>query len=295
MSSYASKLGLGTAQWGMQYGVSNTQGQTVHEEVDKIIKMAHNAGISILDTAFLYGNAEQTLGRSNLASFRVITKTPQFRKEMISKLDADHLVDTFFSSLQKLGLKSTYGLLLHNVEDIFTPHGVRLVAALELLKRQGLVTKIGISVYGSNQIEKALELFKPDIVQLPLNVLDQRLIHDGTLAHLSGLGIEVHARSIFLQGLLLMNINDMPFYFKPWMPLLAKWQSFCRDHSISPLDAALGYVCELKDVTQALVGVQTQNQLEELLEASSTLDSSYFDQFACDDTQLLNPSFWSIS
>lgn len=295
MSKYASKLGLGTAQWGMKYGVSNTQGQTPLEEVNRILRVARRAGISLLDTASLYGNAEQTLGHFDLSSFRVITKTPRLGKDFVSKADVENLVQTFFASLQKLGLKSIYGVLLHNAEDIFAPHGTQLIDALERLKSQGLISKIGVSIYDSSQIKKALDIFKPDIIQLPINVLDQRLIQDGTIAHLSGLGIEVHARSAFLQGLLLMSSNDRPPYFEPWAPLLSRWQRFCSDQLTSPLHAALGFVCGLKDVSHALVGVQNQHQLKEILDNSTTLDYSDFDQFASDDPKLLDPSVWSLA
>jgi aryl-alcohol dehydrogenase-like predicted oxidoreductase len=295
MNKCVSKLGLGTAQWGMKYGVSNTQGQTPLEEVDKILRVAHSAGISLLDTASLYGNAEQILGQLDLSSFRVITKTPKFEKDLVSESDVENLVQTFFSSLQKLGLKSTYGVLFHNAEDIFAPNGAQLIDALERLKSQGLIEKIGVSVYDSCQIKKALNLFKPDIIQLPINVLDQRLIQDGTIAHLSGLGVEVHARSAFLQGLLLMGSSDRPPYFEPWAPLLSKWQRFCYDQFISPLQAALGFVCGLKDVSYALVGVQNQQQLTEILENSTAFNYSDFDQFASNDPKLLDPSVWSLA
>jgi len=295
MSNYVSKLGLGTAQWGMKYGVSNTQGQTPPEEVDRILRIAHSAGISLLDTASLYGNAEQALGQFNLSSFRVVTKTPKYGTDFISKADAQNLVKTFLASLQKLGLKSTYGLLLHNADDIFVPHGTELIDALERLKSQGLIAKIGISVYDFSQIKKALNIFKPDIIQLPINVLDQRLIQDGTIAYLSGLGIEIHARSAFLQGLLLMSSKDRPPYFNPWAPLLSKWQRFCSDQLISPLHAALAFVCGLNDISYALVGVQNQHQLKEILDNSTTLNLSDFDQFACDDLTLIDPSVWSLS
>ena len=295
MNNYSSKLGLGTAQWGMHYGVSNTYGQTPPVEINRILKLAQSAGISLLDTASLYGNAEQALGKSDLSSFCVITKTPKFRKDFISKADVENLIEAFTASLQKLNLKSIYGLLIHDVENIFAPNGSLLIRALETLKSQGFVSKIGLSVYGSGQVTKALDLFKPDIIQLPINVLDQRLIQDGTLNHLSGLGIEVHARSIYLQGLLLMSINDMPKYFNDWIPLLLKWHKFCGDRFISPLHASLSFVCGLQDVSFALVGVQNQYQLREILENSMTLNSSDFDQFASDEKKLLDPSLWSLS
>lgn len=296
MNEYASKIGLGTAQWGMPYGVSNKLGRTPAKEIKRILKVAHSAGISLLDTASLYGNAEQALGESDLSSYRVITKTPKFGNDSVLKADTDDLVRTFNASLRNLGLNSVYGLLVHDVSDIFATNGSNLLDALEQLKSQGYASKIGVSVYTSSQINKILDYCKPDIIQLPINVLDQRLIQDGTIAHLSGLGIEVHARSVFLQGLLLMQINDyMPKYFEPWLPLLSKWHSFCGDQLISPLHAALGFVCGLKDISYALVGVENQKQLKEILDNSTTLNSFDFEQFASDDLKLLDPSVWSLA
>lgn len=294
MNNYAKKLGLGTVQWGMQYGVSNKQGQTPPEEINKILKFAHSTGISLVDTSCHYGNAEQALGETNLSSFSVITKTPKFDRDWITREDVKRLNQTLMASLQKMGLESVYGLLVHDAEDIFATNGAQLISALEQLKSQGLVDKIGISVYGSRQIKKALDLFKPDIIQLPINVLDQRLINDGTIARLSGLGIEVHARSAFLQGLLLMSSHDRPGYFEPWAPLLSKWDRFCSSQCISPVHAALGFVCGLKDVTYTLIGVQNKFQLMEILDNSTTINQLDFFQFASDEPKLLDPSRWRL-
>ena len=277
----------------MQYGISNRQGQTSPEEVKRILQAAHKAGISLLDTASLYGNAEQVLGASDLTAYRVITKTPKFRNECNLSTEADELVRTFHDSLQKLGLNSTYGLLLHDVNNIFSLNGSRLVNALEQLKSQRLASKIGISAYNSSQIYKTLDHFKPDIIQLPVNVLDQRLILDGTIAHLSQLGIEIHARSVFLQGLLLMKFNDIPKYFEPWMPILMRWHGACRDQLVSPLHAAFGFVCSLKEISYTLVGIQNLSQLTEIIETSTFLDGFDFDQFSSNDAKLLDPTFWS--
>lgn len=294
MNEYASKIGLGTAQWGMSYGVSNRQGQTSPDEVKRILEAAHADGISLLDTASLYGNAEQVLGGSDLTAYRVVTKTPKFSNSVNVRAAADELLRSFYESLQKLRLESTYGLLLHDASNVFSRNGSKLIDSLEQLKSQGLVSKIGISVYGSSQISRALDWFKPDIIQLPVNVLDQRLIHDGTIAQLSQLGIEVHARSALLQGLLLMNANDIPKYFEPWMPILLRWHRACRDQMVSPLHAAFGFVCSLKEISYALVGVQNLNQLKEIIEASKPVQDGFdFDQFSSSDANLLDPSAWS--
>ena len=294
MNIFPSKLGLGTAQWGMPYGVSNSKGQTPTDEVNRILKFAHSAGISMIDTASLYGNAEQAIGQSNIASFRVITKTPKFGKHMVNHEDVDLLIQAFTESLKKLRLQSVYGLLIHNADDLKAKNVCLLIDALEDLKSQGFVEKIGVSVYGTEQIKRSLDLFRPDIIQLPVNVFDQRLIQDGTIDYLCGLGVEIHARSAFLQGLLLMNPNEVPDYFEPWAPLLVNWHQFCSDQQISPLHAALGFVCNLEGVSYAVIGVQDRNQLDEILDTVIPFTSVDLKQFACDDLRLIDPSSWNL-
>ena len=295
MRKHASKIGIGTAQWGMNYGVANKHGQTPQEEVRRILKFAQAAGIALLDTAPLYGNSELVLGQESLSSFRVVTKTPKLDTCPNMNEATDYLRRTLDSSLKNLQLDSIYGLLIHNADDILSPNGSRLVDSLQEYKSHGLISKIGISIYDSSQIRMALDLFRPDIVQVPLNVLDQRLIRDGSVARLSRLGIEVHTRSTFLQGLLLMSANKIPRYFKPWMPLLSGWHRFCDDHSTSPLHAALSFVCGLKEVSHTLVGVEDKKQLVEILGEPNAIENMDFDQFASDDPKILNPGLWKLA
>lgn len=295
MNKNYGKIALGSAQWGLQYGVSNNEGQTPPAEVDEILKVAKEAGISLVDTASLYGNAEQVLGQSIISSFQVTTKTPKFFQKAVSNADAQRLIQTFYASLQRLGIESVYGLLLHDVDDLFAPGGAKLIDSLESLKSQGLISKTGVSVYTSSQIHKVLDLFKPDIIQLSINVFDQRLIVDGTVAHLSRLGIEIHARSVFLQGLLLMNVGeDIPQYFKPWIPLLSEWHRSCSDQLISPLNASLDFVCGIKDVSYVLVGVQNRHQLENILNDSSASHCFDLQKFASNDPNLIDPTTWTF-
>ena len=197
-------------------------------------------------------------------------------------------------SLQKLKLKRIHGLLIHNVDDLFVNNGSKLINALEGLKSQGLVTSIGVSVYTSGQIRRALDIFRPDIIQLPVSLLDQRLIQDGTISYLANRGIEIHARSIFLQGLLLMDINEIPLYFKPWLPLLSEWHQFCKDRLISPLQGAVSFANSVKDISHSIIGVEDWRQLNEILTTSESLSQFEFDRFKCNDEGLLNPSKWII-
>ena len=177
----AKKISLGTAQWGMVYGLSNLRGQTNNNEISKILSVAYSEGIKFIDTAMAYGNAEAVLGKHQLNSFSIITKTPKFVEKVITKFNADELIRIFKQSLKTMNCESCYGLLLHQKEDILKSGWENLVEAMNTLKSDGFVKKIGISIYDTSDIDLILYRLNPDIVQLPLNVLDQRVINDGTL------------------------------------------------------------------------------------------------------------------
>lgn len=285
------KLGLGTVQWGQAYGISNNEGKTPEDEVKRILSVAKSNNIDLLDTAHHYGDSELILGKSNLKNFKIVTKTGSFKSNYISNLDKESLISTFKKSLIKLSLESIYGLLIHDVNDLFKAGGENIIDSLKFLKESGFVKKIGITIYDSNQIRSALQIFKPDIVQLPINVFDQRLIKDGTLKHLSELNIEIHARSIFLQGLLFMNEDNLPKYFSPWKNKISDWHLQCRIDKVTPLTAALNFALGIPEVNRCLVGVNSSSQLEEII-ISSKKDNLLNKDFATDDEKLINPSNW---
>ncbi len=292
MSGYIRKIGLGTAQWGMPYGVSNRLGQTSTEEISRILKIANQSGISLLDTASAYGNAEQAIGAADITSYKVITKTPKFGSNNLSNTDT--VLKTFKISLERLNLHSTYGLLVHDASDLLSKNGESIIRQLMEIKAEGLTTKVGVSAYNAAQIENILNHFKPDIVQIPINVFDQRLIRDGTIKKLSDLGIEIHARSTFLQGLLLMSVDEIPKYFSRWLPVISAWQKYCKDQTISPLHLAMDFVGKIPEVSYVLVGIQNHKQLCEIIEGPSISNNINLDKFANDDQRLVDPSRWKL-
>ena len=286
-----SKLGLGTVQWGKAYGISNREGKTSQDEVKRILLIAQSNDIKLLDTAPSYGDSELILGKRNLRDFKIVTKTEYFKNNTISNIDKENLISTFMNSMLKLSLDSIDGLLIHDVNDLFKRGGEDLVDGLKFLKDSGLVKKIGISIYDSQQINSSLQIFKPDIVQLPINVFDQRLIKDGTLKKLSELNIEIHARSIFLQGLLFIKENNLPEYFSPWKNKISDWHYQCKINDLTPLSAALNFILGLPEVNHCLVGVNSAKQLQEIIVASKK--NIFFDKdFATDDEKLINPKNW---
>ncbi len=288
------KLGLGSVQWGSSYGISNGNGQTNSNEVSRILTKARSEGIHLIDTATSYGNVEDILGNHNLSFFSIVTKTPKFENNIITKSEADNLTFKFEQSLQRLNQSSCYGLLIHHKEDIFKNGSEYLIQALNELKFKGLVKKIGVSIYDSTDIDEVIEKLKPDIIQLPLNVLDQRVIQDGTLKYLKSKNIEIHARSVFLQGLLLMPSEKIPVFFKTWSKKLNEWKRICLEKNINYVDAALNFVIKQDNIDYCLVGVENLHQLEQCISATETKEVLDVSELACKDNKLINPINWKI-
>lgn len=289
------KLGLGTVQWGLPYGVANAGGQTPRDEVSAILAEARRHGVRVLDTASQYGEAESVLGQNALDGFRIITKTPSFGTAEISAGQAGELSDSFRRSLARLSCERVYGLLLHRVDDLLAPGGDRLLHAMEALKAQGLVSKIGVSIYEGRQINAVLRLFRPDIVQLPLNVLDQRLLRSGHLDRLKEVGVEVHVRSVFLQGLLLMPLDRLPVFFAPIRDVLSCWHEAVAGKGLAPTQAALAFVRDCPGVDVMLVGVDTVGQFRTCLADYAGAPAFDASGLGCDDARYVNPMNWKVN
>lgn len=290
-----SKLALGSVQFGVDYGVSSTSGQPEINEVKKILSYAHSKGINTIDTAFSYGNSEQVLGELNISDFKIVTKTRNFIDKDINREELILIEKDFHHSIQNLKLESTYGLLIHNSEDLLKLNGDKLFNQLNKLKQDGKVKKIGVSVYEYKHLQMILDNFDIDIVQLPLNILDRRMIENRMLAKLKKRGIEVHARSIFLQGLLLMSKHNRPKKFDRWNNIWKIWHDWLNNNQITAIEAAIKFALSVSEISKVLVGVETKSQLEEIVTASTSdtvLPEIPAELYTC-DTKLLNPMNWS--
>jgi len=293
----AMKIGLGTVQFGMDYGISNREGKSPAEEVSRILDVAARNEIHVLDTAAFYGTSEDILGKTlpRAHHFSIVTKTTGFNKDRITSSEARLLEKTFERSLAKMGQSAIYGLLIHNADDLLMDGGHLLMEKMLDIKRRGLVKNVGVSLYTGRQVERILDMYVPDIVQLPINVLDQRLLSGGHLAKLKAAGVEIHARSVFLQGLLLMDPETLPPYFDPIREHLGNYHKTIRRQGVSAVQAALGFVKGLDEVDVVLCGVNNHRQLTEICHlANKPVDSEILAGFAIWDNSILNPSLWRI-
>ena len=273
------KLGLGTVQFGQAYGVSNRRGQVTTDDAGAILARAAQAGVRVLDTAANYGEAESVLAKLDTAPFRIVTKT------ISAKGGMDAVVARARQSAQALG---TDTLLVHAAADL---EDDALWPALQALKDQGVFRKIGISVYVADDPAVLAARYRPDVMQLPFSLLDQRLLRDGTLARLKDLGVEIHARSIFLQGLLFLD--TLPEKLRHAAPRLATVKTAIADAGSTPLAAALGFVLSRPEIDVAMVGVTAPAELDEILAAArAPLPDLDWAMLALEDETVLTPSRW---
>lgn len=287
-------LALGTAQFGMPYGVTNKIKEPTLEELKAILELARNHGITLLDTAHSYGDAELKLGALDLSSFNIVSKLPAIPSEYENIYT--NLLSYLELSLKRLGQNSLYGLLLHRPDQLCNPAGGEIYKTLQRFKAAGLIQHFGVSIYSPNELGPILDVCEPNIVQAPLNVFDQRLIESGWLDKLVSSNIEIHTRSTFLQGLLLLPRGYLPTNFKKWSAEFDRWHDCLKKYNISASQACLAYAQSFQKIEQVIVGVGSVAQLNEIVAASLTSlnsnDLEFFKNLSCGDEELINPSKW---
>jgi len=285
------KISIGTAQFGLNYGISNVKGKTSKQEVKKILNFAKQNNIISIDTALAYGESEKVLGSIGVSDFDVVTKMPPIGN---STINIENLInENFKSSLQRLHLNSLEGILIHNDNDLLGKNGSKIFRSLQFLKQEGFVRKIGISSYNPEIAEKIIDNFEIDLIQGPLNIFDRRFISSGLLDKLSKSNIEFHSRSAFLQGLLLMNKNSLPIYFSKWNSQFVSFANVLRDSGITALEACVNYSLSIENINKVIFGIESLSQLQEILKAVYTeIDTNIFNQLETDDPMLINPSLW---
>ena len=196
-------------------------------------------------------------------------------------------------SFEHLQVDSIFGLLLHNPKDLINNDiGQELIHGLNQYREEGKIKKIGVSVYSPDEIEELISILKIDIIQAPLNIMDRRLLTSGWMERLKSLDIEVHVRSIFLQGLLLMKQVDLPDQFKKWSSHFSKWYTWLDEHQISPLNACLNYAMNIDDIDKVVIGIDNAEQLDEICMINHESGFVFPDYLMSQDEMLINPSNW---
>lgn len=285
------KIALGTVQFGIHYGIANTSGRVEKSEAKDILNYAKSFGIDTIDTAISYGLSEQCLGEIGVDGCQVVTKLPEIPDDYgnLRIWVEKHVKE----SLDTLGVETLSGLLLHRPNQLLDTDKKDLWSILLQLKSDGLVKKIGFSIYTPDELDKLWDSFKPDLVQAPYNILDRRLETSGWLQRMSEENVEIHIRSIFLQGLLLMNEDSRPEKFNKWPALWNHWKKWLKENDSTPVQAAVSFALSDDRISRVVVGVDSLNQFKDIIAVANSI-SQFPESFHITDTRLLNPSEWSL-
>lgn len=262
-----SRLALGTSQFGSAYGLSNRVGQPSKSDVKDILTLALDGGINVLDTARLYGDSEAWIGEllasHPLSDLVVVTKLKQIPLDAPwtpAQLEAE-VDDSIHTSLKHLRLKVVPIYLMHNPLHL-TAFGGALVEQMLRLRTQGLVQHIGVSVYTPQEADLALDTEGIEAIEVPFNVFDYRLVASGFFQRAHAQGVVVFVRSVYLKGLVVLDLDEVPEYVNEAVPVKERFNKICARFGRSPVEAALKYPLTVTSGTSVLTGVEQASQVE---------------------------------
>ena len=284
------RIAIGTAQFGMDYGIANTAGRVPQPEVQKILDLARKNRIDTIDTAALYGHSEAVLGAVGVSDFKIVTKVPPLPADI--KAPVEWLHSVIHSSLHSLRVNYLDIVLFHRASDIIGNAGEALLDAISTAQKLGRIGKVGLSIYSPQELDQVITKFLPECVQAPINVFDRRMISSGWLGHLRREGVEVHARSLFLQGLLLMEASERPEYFNRWRKDFEAYDDWVQGSGLHPVQANTAYLSKIEEIERVVVGVDSAEQLREVVAGVSSGVRLPPPPMLTQDEALLDPSRW---
>ena len=293
-------LCLGTVQFGMDYGIAGQKKPPLHEAVD-ILDYATQNGIVTIDTANAYGVAEDVVGE--FLEKKTIPRSKLFlisklRPNLLDEVDASHYYDIMKSnltdSLQRLKTDYLDSYLLHSSRYVFSDE---IIETLSRFQQEGYVRHAGVSVYEPEEAKKCIERQNVDFMQVPFSIFDQRMLKEGVFQMEKGTHTQIHSRSAFIQGLILMEEEKVPPFLEKAKPIIRKIDSLCGKFRISRIALAMGFVKEQNAISHLVFGVDNLTQLKEDIECfshsiSADIINDIGREFADIETDIVMPSLW---
>ena len=285
------RIVLGGAQLGLPYGILNGGETLSREEVARILDTAVDHGIDSIDTAIAYGQSESIIGETSQNRFKIISKLSPLPVDISNVSEWVH--SQVQGSLSRLKCTSLDALLLHRPQDLIGAQGVELYAAIESLMAEKMIHRFGVSIYSPDDLEGIIGTFDIHVVQAPLNVFDRRIL--GVTNQLSALNIEVHVRSVFLQGVLIASPKDRPQRFEPWSEHFALFDEWVRSSGVSAMACCMGFALQQPGIAKLVIGTTSAESLDEIMNSipNSVLEVPTHLQSSVE--QLIDPRFWNAA
>ena len=285
------RIVLGGAQLGLPYGILNGGETLSREAVARILDTAVSHGIDSIDTAIAYGQSETVIGETAQNRFKIISKLPPIPSDMANV--SQWVRTQIDASLSRLNCSSLEALLLHHPQDLIGPHGSELYAAINSLLSEKIIQRFGVSIYAPNELEGIIGKFDIDVVQAPLNVFDRRIL--GVIDQLKARNIEVHVRSVFLQGVLIANPKDRPQRFQPWSEHFARFDEWVHSTGMSAMGCCLGFALQQPGVTKLVIGTTSKESLTEIMTSIPNIHLEVPADLQSSSEQLIDPRVWSVA
>ena len=285
------RIVLGGAQLGLPYGILNGGETLSREEVARILDTAVDHGIDSIDTAIAYGQSESIIGETSQNRFNIISKLPPLPVDISNVSEWVH--SQVQGSLSRLKCTSLEALLLHRPQDLTGAQGAELYAAIGSLMAEKMIHRFGVSIYSPEDLEGIIGTFDIHVVQAPLNVFDRRIL--GVTNRLSALNIEVHVRSVFLQGVLIANPINRPQRFEPWSEHFALFDEWVRSSGVSAMACCMGFALQQPGIAKLVIGTTSAESLDEIMNSipNSVLEAPTHLQSSVE--QLIDPRFWNAA
>lgn len=280
---------LGTAQFGVAYGITNTAGRLDQTVVEEVIGTAIRGGVATLDTAFAYGDAEERVGR---AVARLGSRPRVVTKIALSDVDREGIGAVVSAASRRLHCERL-DVLLHRVDDVWDPKFPFVLEGLRKAREEGLIGSFGASVYDESALDSVIAAM-PDLglIQLPGSIVDRRMLDLRTVSELAHDGVEIHVRSVFLQGLLLLPPAQLPSRFALLGPALSAIDAHAAERGTSRIAVLIGAVTSEPTVAGVIVGATSAEEIRVTLEAAATdVDSRLELERLPDD--ILDPRRWA--
>lgn len=281
------RLIIGSANFDYNYGVIPSKINP--KEINKILNLAKKNSIFKIDTADSYFRKKNIFKNIN-KKFKIITKIkPDHKWQSI-----DFCYKKMNDHLNKFNSSSVQTVLFHDTDILFSAVGKKIFKNIEILKKKKLFKKIGISIYDVKCLKYLISNFDIDVVQCPYNILDKRIIISGWLNKLKLKRIEIHVRSVFLQGILLNNAVFEKKYFMKWKKEFYKWFNSLEKNNISPLDYCLNDLLD-HDFDQVIIGINNYNNLKEIINFKVIKNKNKISNFRVNDLKLIDPRNWKLN
>lgn len=287
------KITIGTAAFGIPYGINKNKNAVTSKEIKKIISLARKNYIHSYDTSPSYGISENILGKELYDIDIVSSKILKIKKNKITKddiLKIDECFETTRLNLKKNNLDILY---IHHPEDLIAEGSEYLYEWLNNKKLENKINKIGISVFFEKDLECIISKYKIDTVQIPLNLFDQRFLNSGLIDDLYSKNIDINVRSIFLQGLLMKEFDSLPPYFRNFTKEFNQLKKISKEYNQSIMNIALLFVLNIKKINKLIIGVKIEQQLQEIIDIFKiNIYLKNTDILSSSNINLIYPTLW---